>query len=189
MKFIEKILKKSYNKKYKINIILIFTFLSMILCSILSYFKVEGLPVLIACLLIFLLYLICQFYYRKRYNNEFDFNRTKMYKELVKKGYLAEFINTIDSEINSEKTIKYYNDIYETGLLITETWFVFISSMNPKIRKTSEIYKITESIDNFSKILCSIQFKDNSYFNTKYIEFDEIKRKIKEKYPSIYIDS
>lgn len=110
-----------------------------------------------------------------------------MYDELKKYDYLNEFINTIDLEINSDKIVKYYDDIYRVGLIITETWFVFISSNNPKIRKTNEIYEITESLTNSSKYIWSVKFKDNSYFNA-YINYDEIKNEIKEKYPNIYLE-
>ncbi|MDD5864886.1 MAG: hypothetical protein PUD07_00120 [bacterium] len=68
------------------------------------------------------------------------FNKTKLYKKLAKKGYLNDFIDTINKEINNENTIKYYDENGH-GLLITETWFVFIDSLYPKFVKTSEKLK------------------------------------------------
>ena len=45
-----------------------------------------------------------------------------------------DFIDTINKEINNENTIKYYDENGH-GLLITETWFVFIDSLYPKFVK------------------------------------------------------
>lgn len=184
MEFIKKVLGESYKKKIKFINTFIFVCLFILATYILEILSIKDLLAFIIVCLVCIIYAIL---YQCISRKEIAFNKTKMYDELKKYDYLNEFINTIDLEINSDKTIKYYDDIYRVGLIITETWFVFISSNNPKIRKTNEIYEITESLTNSSKYIWSVKFKDNSYFNA-YINYDEIKNEIKEKYPNIYLE-
>lgn len=116
-----------------------------------------------------------------------DFNKTKLYKNLEKKGYLNEFIDTINKEINNESTIKYYDESGH-GLLITETWFVFINSSYPKFVKTSEIVKISDELDgnNYKTFMC-LELKNNKYIRIDHLSCDEIEKEIKVKYPNIEI--
>lgn len=187
MKFIEDVLKKSYQLKYKSIITLSFALLFLFEIWLLEALSVKDFLAFIIVVLNILFYIILRRIVLSTLSNRFNFYKTKMYDEIKKSGYLNEFINTIDIEINSPRTIKYYNDIRKVGLLITETWFLLISSRNPKIRKTNEIYKIGEHVNTHSRIHCSIQFKDNSCVN-EYIEYDEIKKELKEKYPNIYLE-
>ena len=115
------------------------------------------------------------------------FHKTKLYKKLAKKGYLNDFIDTINKEINNESTIKYY-DKNGHGLLITETWFVFIDSLYPKFVKTSEIVKISDELDaNNSKSFMCLELKNNKYIRIDHLSCDEIEKEIKIKYPNIEI--
>ena len=115
------------------------------------------------------------------------FNKTKLYKKLEKKGYLNEFIDTINKEINNESTIKYYDESGH-GLLITETWFVFITSSYPKFVKTSEIVKISDELDanNYKSFMC-LELRNNKYIRIDHFSVDEIEKEIKIKYPNIEI--
>jgi len=115
------------------------------------------------------------------------FNKTKLYKKLEKKGYLNDFIDTINKEINNENTIKYYDENGH-GLLITETWFVFIDSLYPKFVKTSEIVKISDELDanNYKRFMC-LELKNNKYIRIDHLSCDEIEKEIKIKYPNIEI--
>ena len=115
------------------------------------------------------------------------FNKTKMYKKLEKRGYLNEFIDTINKEINNESTIKYYDESGH-GLLITETWFVFIDSLYPKFIKTSEIVKISDELDvNRSRFFMCLELKNNKYIRIDHLSCNEIEKEIKIKYPNIEI--
>ena len=114
------------------------------------------------------------------------FNKTKLYKKLEKKGCLNEFIDTINKEINNENTIKYYDENGH-GLLITETWFVFIDTLNPKFVKTSEIVKISDEISNNSKQFMCLELKNDKCIGIYHLSCDEIEKEIKIKYPNIEI--
>lgn len=187
MEFIEGILKKSYKQKQKNIITFTFALLFIFEMWILELLSIKDLLAFIIVVINILAYIILKKTILSIIQIKFDFDKTKMFKEIKKNGYLNEFRNTIDLEINSSKTIKYYNDITKIGLIITKTWFIIISSQKPKIRKTTDIYKISEHVNTRSRIYCSIQFKDNSYIN-EYIEYEKIKNKLKEKYPDIYLD-
>ena len=115
------------------------------------------------------------------------FNKTKLYKKLEKRGYLNEFIDTINKEINNVSTIKYYDENGH-GLLITETWFVFIDSLYPKFIKTSEIVKISDELDvNRSRFFMCLELKNNKYIRIDHLSCNEIEKEIKIKYPNIEI--
>lgn len=115
------------------------------------------------------------------------FNKTKLYKKLKKKGDLNEFIDTINKEINNVSTIKYYDENGH-GLLITETWFVFIDSLYPKYVKTREIVKISDELDvNRSRFFMCLELKNNKYIRIDHLSCDEIEKEIKIKYPNIEI--
>lgn len=115
------------------------------------------------------------------------FNKTKLYKKLEKKGYLNEFIATINKEINDESTIKYYDECGQ-GLLITKTWFVFINLSYPEFVKTSEIIKISDELDvNKSRFFMCLELENNKYIKIKYLSCDEIEEEVKIKYPNIEI--
>ena len=118
-----------------------------------------------------------------------NFNKTKLYKKLEKKGYLREFIDTINREIDKENTIKYYNEGNGVGLLITETWFVVLDTMYPEFVKVSEIIKISEELyyKSSQHFMC-LELKNNEYIHIRrYLSCDEIKDEIKIKYPNIQI--
>ncbi len=115
------------------------------------------------------------------------FNKTKLYKKLEKKGCLYEFINTINKEIDEENTIKYYDEIVGVGLLITETWFVFIDTMYPKFVKTSEIVKISDEIDHKSKSFMYLELKNSKFIRIDHLMCNDIENEIKTKYPDIEI--
>lgn len=116
-----------------------------------------------------------------------NFKKTKFYKELEKKGCLNEFIDTINKEINNESTIKYYDESGD-GLLITETWFVFITSSYPIFVKTSEIVKISDELDaNNSKSFMCLELKNNKYIRIDHFSVNGIEKEIKIKYPNIEI--
>lgn len=185
MEFIEEVLKKSYQQKHKNISIFVFSLLFIFEMWGLELLSIKDQLALIIVVISILAYIILRRIILTILQKRFNFDKTKMYDEIKNSGYLNEFINTIDTEMNSPRTIKYYNDIKKIGLIITETWFVLISSQKPKIRKTNEIYKISECVNTRSHIHCSIQFKDDSYING-YIEYDEIKKELKEKYPNIY---
>ena len=187
MEFIKGILKESYKQKLRSIITFTFAFLFIFEMWILELLSIKDLFAFIIVVITVLAYIVLKKTLLSIMQTKFDFDKTKMFKEIKKNGYLNEFRNTIDLEINSSKTIKYYDNIKKIGLIITETWFILISSQKPKVRKTTDIHKISEHVNTSSRIYCSIQFKDNSYIN-EYIEYDEIKEKLKEKYPNIYLD-
>ena len=116
-----------------------------------------------------------------------EFNKTKLYKKLKKTGYLNEFIGKINKEISKENTIKYYDEICGHGLLITETWFVFIDSLYPKFVKTSEIVKISDEIDNESRTFMCLELKNSKCIRIETSSCDEIEKEIKINYPNIEI--
>lgn len=115
------------------------------------------------------------------------FNRTKLYSKLEKKGLLSEFIDKINKEIDKENTIKYYDEISGDGLLITETWFVFIDFKYPKFIKTSEIVKISDEMDNKGRSFMCLELKNNKYRRIDCLMCDNIEKEIKAKYPNIEI--
>ena len=116
-----------------------------------------------------------------------EFSKTKLYKELKKSGFLNKFIDTINEEINKENTIKYYCEIMGYGILITETWFVFIHEVYPKFVKTSEIVKISDEISYKSKHFMCLELKDNKYIRINHASVENIEKEIKTKYPNIEI--
>jgi len=118
-----------------------------------------------------------------------DFNKTKLYRKLEKMGCLNEFIDKINKEINKENTIKYYDEIRGYGLLITETWFVFIDTLYPKFVKTSEIVKISDELSNKSTHFMCLELKNNTYIRIDLASCDDIEKEVKIKYSNIEIDT
>lgn len=119
---------------------------------------------------------------------EVEFNKTRLYKKLEKSGYLNEFIDTINKEINDTNTIKYYDEFCGSGVLITKTWFVFIDILNPKFVRTNDIIKISNEISDKSKQFMCLKLKNNKYIRMNHFSVDEIGKEIINKYPSIKID-
>lgn len=112
-----------------------------------------------------------------------DFETSKLYKLLKKKGYLQEFMNTINDEIESENTIKYISEISGCGLLVTETWFVFIDKRYPQVAKTTEVVKISEEIEN---VLVLLKDKNCLVLRNSF-GYEEIEEQFKYKYPDIIV--
>jgi len=117
-----------------------------------------------------------------------SFESTKLYKKLEKNGYLDEFIETINEEIKSENAIKYSCDIMGVGLLVTKTWFVYITKVDPIIEKTEDIIKVSEELQesDFRHFLC-VELKDKSYLRMDELELSDIEDEMKNKYPNIMI--
>ena len=116
-----------------------------------------------------------------------EINKTKLYKKLEKAGCLNQFIDKINKEINKENTIKYYDDISDYGLLITETWFVFIDALYPKFVQTSEILKISDEMSDKLKPFMCLELKNNTYIRIGYVSCDDIEKEVNIKYPNIEI--
>lgn len=115
------------------------------------------------------------------------FNKTKLYKKLEKAGYLNEFIDTINKEINDINTIKYYDEFCGSGVLITKTWFVFINILYPEFVRTNDIIEMSDEISDKSKKFMSLKLKNDEYIRIDHFSVDEIGKEIKKKYPSIKI--
>ena len=98
----------------------------------------------------------------------------------------------INNEIDDTNTIKHYFEVYGCGLLITETWFVFIDNKYPKFVKTNEIVKISEEIyvssSKHKRYVC-LELKNDKYIKLFLRECSEVADEIKTKYPNIEIGS
>ena len=194
MEYIEEVLAKckKNDKSNVVGTILAVIFLFSIFPVVIIFFNGSKLLGLILFLGVFLMPTIGYILGTKLGNillnlKKVKFNKTKLYKKLEKKGCLNEFIDTINKEINNENTIKYYDENGH-GLLITETWFVFIDSLYPKFVKTSEIVKISDELDanNYKRFMC-LELKNNKYIRIDHLSCDEIEKEIKIKYPNIEI--
>lgn len=121
-------------------------------------------------------------------NEKVIFEKSKLYKELQKNGYLKEFINSIDEEIELKNTIKYSDDFLGVSLLVTKTWFVYISVYRTIVVKTDDILKISEelSIKDSTHYLC-LQLKSSKCLRMKSLCYEEIEMEIKNKFPNIMI--
>ena len=117
-----------------------------------------------------------------------NFKTTKLYKQIEKQENIDKFINTINDEIYNINTIRYYDEIYENGLFITENWFVFLDLNKPKIIKTKEILQISSETTNEMKKYIRLKLKDGTIVNTRPTNaFKDIEKEIKFKYPNIEI--
>ena len=195
MKYIENVLERSYKRTITIYNIFMFAIMFIIFCAVLNGIELEGMRAFIAMLIMFVIYTIIYILIKKYLVSKYKFENTKMYNILEKRGYKEDFFNTINTEINSKTAIKYYNSNRKVGLIMTPTWFILISHIKPEIRKTCEIHKISEELsvsvdsDEYGKFMLVVEYKDNTYFFTREIQYDieEIQKEIKEKYPDVLV--
>ena len=181
MIFIENALKKMKIKENRINNIILFSFIFIIFCIISSsFYTIEGLPAFILVLIIIISYIIFK---DKRI---IPVRKKRKYSENMK--YFYSISNEISLELKDSKTIKIDDEVHNFILLITKTWFVFIDKDIFEIRRTDDIDVITDSLNTtYSRISTVIKFKDNTYLNRRWLEFEDIEEKIKENYPNIKI--
>ena len=191
MKYLEKILMKSYKRTIMIYNVFAFAIMFIILCAISEAIHLEGIKAFIVFVIIITIYIFMYILFKKYLISRFKFENSKMFKILEKRGYKDEFYKTIDAELNLKESIKYYVPAYKVGIIMTPTWFVFISSIKPEIRKTSEIKKIRQKLltewNEYGKYSLVFEYKDNTNFSTVEViyDIDEILNMIKEKYPEI----
>lgn len=181
MIFIENALKKMKIKENRINNIILFSFIFIIFCIISSsFYTIEGLPAFILVLIIIISYIIFK---DKRI---IPVRKKRKYSENMK--YFYSISNEISLELKDSKTIKIDDEVHNFILLITKTWFVFIDKDIFEIRRTDDIDVITDSLNTtYSRISTVIKFKDNTFLNRRWLEFEDIEEKIKENYPNIKI--
>ena len=181
MIFIENALKKMKIKENRINNIILFSFIFIIFCIISSsFYTIEGLPAFILVLMIVISYIIFK---DKRI---IPVRKKRKYSENMK--YFYSISNEISLELKDSKTIKIDDEVHNFILLITKTWFVFIDKDIFEIRRTDDIDVITDSLNTtYSRISTVIKFKDNTFLNRRWLEFEDIEEKIKENYPNIKI--
>ena len=181
MIFIENALKKMKIKENRINNIILFSFIFIIFCIISSsFYTIEGLPAFILVLIIIISYIIFK---DKRI---IHIRKKRKYSENMK--YFYSISNEISLELKDSKTIKIDDEVHNFILLITKTWFVFIDKDIFEIRRTDDIDVITDSLNTtYSRISTVIKFKDNTFLNRRWLEFEDIEEKIKENYPNIKI--
>ena len=181
MIFIENELKKMKIKENRINNIILFSFIFIIFCIISSsFYTIEGLPAFILVLIIIISYIIFK---DKRI---IPVRKKRKYSENMK--YFYSISNEISLELKDSKTIKIDDEVHNFILLITKTWFVFIDKDIFEIRRTDDIDVITDSLNTtYSRISTVIKFKDNTFLNRRWLEFEDIEEKIKENYPNIKI--
>lgn len=181
MIFIENALKKMKIKENRINNTILFSFIFIIFCIISSsFYTIEGLPAFILVLMIVISYIIFK---DKRI---IPVRKKRKYSENMK--YFYSISNEISLELKDSKTIKIDDEVHNFILLITKTWFVFIDKDIFEIRRTDDIDVITDSLNTtYSRISTVIKFKDNTYLNRRWLEFEDIEEKIKENYPNIKI--
>jgi len=197
VEYIEKILMKSYKRAIIIYNVFVSAIMFIIICAVLEKMKLAGIKAMITMLILFVIYIVIYILIKKYLMSRYKFENTKMYNILEKRGYKEEFFNTINSEINSKRTIKYYNDNRKVGLVMTPTWFILISHIKPEIRKTCEIRKISKELsvsmhsNEYGKFMLVVEYKDNANFLTTEIRYDieEIQNKIKQQYPDILVGS
>ncbi len=123
-----------------------------------------------------------------RENKTVKFKNSKLYKKLKKSGDLLLFVNDINKEINLPNTIKYSSNFMGVGLLVTNSWFVYIDALYPFTVKTDDILKISEEISmrDSTSFLC-LELKNKKYLRLEKLCYDDIETEIKEKYPNIEI--
>ena len=116
-----------------------------------------------------------------------EFSKTKLYKKLEKDGIVEQFRNDINKEYNKKTTIKYFDKYSNVGLLVTETWFVFIDTKEPKYVKTNEIVKITDKIAS-NRTFMHVELANGGALTIRPLFSQEISEEISAKYPNIQIE-
>ena len=191
MEFIEEVLTKS-EKEHKVlllaTILAIICFYLAIPLTVFVFIKSKILPFIF--MLAGILIPVVGFLLGMKIGNKIfslkriDFTKSKLYKKLEKEGIVEQFITDINKEYNKKTTIKYCDEFSNVGLLVTETWFVFIDAKEPKYVKTKEVVKITDEIYN-SKIFMYVELKNNKSLRINKLSCNDIKKEIMAKYPNI----
>ena len=194
MEFIEEVLTKS-EKEHKVlllaTILAIICFYLAIPLTVFVFIKSKILPFIF--MLAGILIPVVGFLLGMKIGNKIfslkriDFTKSKLYKKLEKEGIVEQFITDINKEYNKKTTIKYCDKFSNVGLLVTETWFVFIDAKEPKYVKTKEVVKITDEIYN-SKIFMYVELKNNKTLRINQLSCNDIKKEIMVKYPNIKTD-
>lgn len=194
MEFIEEVLTKS-EKEHKVlllaTILAIICFYLAIPLTVFVFIKSKILPFIF--MLAGILIPVVGFLLGMKIGNKIfslkriDFTKSKLYKKLEKEGIVEQFITDINKEYNKKTTIKYCDEFSNVGLLVTETWFVFIDAKEPKYVKTKEVVKITDEIYN-SKIFMYVELKNNKSLRINKLSCNDIKKEIMVKYPNIKTD-
>lgn len=194
MEFIEEVLTKS-EKEHKVlllaTILAIICFYLAIPLTVFVFIKSKILPFIF--MLVGILIPVVGFLLGMKIGNKIfslkriDFTKSKLYKKLEKEGIIEQFITDINKEYNKKTTIKYCDKFSNVGLLVTETWFVFIDAKEPKYVKTKEVVKITDEIYN-SKIFMYVELKNNKSLRINKLSCNDIKKEIMAKYPNIKTD-
>ena len=194
MEFIEEVLTKS-EKEHKVlllaTILAIICFYLAIPIAVFVFIKSKILPFIF--MLAGILIPVVGFLLGMKIGNKIfslkriDFTKSKLYKKLEKEGIVEQFITDINKEYNKKTTIKYCDKFSNVGLLVTETWFVFIDAKEPKYVKTNEIIKISDKIYN-SKIFMYVELKNNKSLRINQLSCNDIKKEIMAKYPNIKTD-
>ena len=194
MEFIEEVLTKS-EKEHKVlllaTILAIICFYLAIPIAVFVFIKSKILPFIF--MLAGILIPVASFLLGMKIGNKIfslkriDFTKSKLYKKLEKEGIVEQFITDINKEYNKKTTIKYCDKFSNVGLLVTETWFVFIDAKEPKYVKTNEIIKISDKIYN-SKIFMYVELKNNKSLRINKLSCSDIKKEIMAKYPNIKTD-
>ena len=195
MEFIEEVLTKS-EKEHKVlllaTILAIICFYLAIPIAVFVFIKSKILPFIF--MLAGILIPVVGFLLGMKIGNKIfslkriDFTKSKLYKKLEKEGIVEQFITDINKEYNKKTTIKYCDKFSNVGLLVTETWFVFIDAKEPKYVKTKEVVKIADEIYN-SKIFMYVELKNNKSLRINKLSCNDIKKEIMAKYPNIKTDT
>lgn len=190
MSFVERVLRKSFIKSYQLFCIMFSCFLFICSMGVLSFLNFTGIICLLGLILPITIYIILRFLcIHIIINKGIERVNHKFKKEVEKVTNYETFCRDIECEMREEETIQYFNEISSSGVLMTRKWFVFISSSIIVIKKTVDIYSITEHVrTNSSGFLVSFQFKDNTFFNTDNIEFTDFEPLVRKKYPTILLD-
>ena len=122
----------------------------------------EGVNYIISCLVILIPTIVFFLSVFPRARGFIDFTKSKVWRELEKRGYADEFISTIDSELRDNCLLE-SEDGYDLNFFITQKWIVLISRNGSTIGKTEEISRMY----NTTRSTIAIRFNDGSYFSGK----------------------
>ena len=190
MNFIEKILLKSETEKKFTRKKWIAVLLFFVPAIMQEFFLIDKniLKIFTWLVIVNIVYVFLEPLFLRNKKLNLNFKNTKLYKALEKKDYLEDFLKTIDLEIESKNAIKYYNKTDSVGLVMTETWFIYITAYNPVVGKTSEINKIGggDKLDKGDALL--VEFNDGKLSFLQSIDYFDVEKEIKNKYPKIIMD-
>lgn len=194
MEFIEEVLTKS-EKDHKVfllaTILAIICFYLVIPIAVFVFIKSKILPfifMLVGILIPIVGFLLGVKIGNKIFNlKRIDFTKSKLYKKLEKEGIVEQFKTDINKEYNKKTTIKYCDEFSNVGLLVTETWFVFIDAKEPKYAKTEEVLKITDAISS-NRTFMRVELTNNKLLTIRQLDCKEIADEIAAKYPNIQIE-